>query len=290
MTITGLDNNYYLCRNDIWIKVSQENAKNLEIKVKNIVSEKELTFRLQPINNEYYFNISLPIRALFEPINHLSNPLNTMQEFSIEVTGYQQEGEKKITFRKQFIYGFKEKQNAKNENWYLSMGDVLHSGVVPFFNVVAPIHYYKITEFGVVHYYPTADAIMGVNVKDRCSSVVVKFLNSLGGYSYYAFESFEKKTKVKSGKSIGKIATHLNKSKFGSLENEIETTIEFQTKTPENLQPLFRELIISHDVYMFVSGGNTEDDRWIKLKPENNDILYNSWDFSYENKISFSFQ
>lgn len=289
MTVTGLDNNYYLCRNDIWINVTQENTKNLEIKVKNIVSEKEFSFRLQPINNEYYFNISLPIRALFEPINHLSNPLNTMQEFSIEITGYQQESEEKITFRKQFIYGFREKQNAKNENWNLNMGEFLHNGVFPIFDIPLLMPYYIITNLGVTYYYPFGSETMNFNLKNKCNAKVLKFLNSLGGYSYFAFENFEKKTKVKSGKVIGRIATQLNKNTFENLENEIEDTIEFKTKTPEILQPLFRELAMSHDVYMYVTGGHTEEDKWIKLKPENNDTLYNSWDFSYENKISFSF-
>lgn len=289
MTITGLEQDYYLCRNNIWVTIKTP-AKSIGLKVKNTTSEKELSFTLQTIAEECRFNIALPIRALFSPIDHLSLPLNTLQNFSIEAVANHTDTEKETQILiKNFVFGYKTKHQHTGENWHLHFGDKLHNNEwVAFTGVSAPIYPFKIIETGAVNYFPSQREQRNIPVKNSCRAKIVKFLNALGGYSYYVFENYQEKTEAKKGQSVAKTPLHLNDDAFLCIENQTLQTIEFYAKTPHFAQHLISELIASHEVFLFVPNGTTNNDRWIRLKTEDNECLFNSWELNYDNKITFS--
>ena len=88
MTINGLENNYYLSGNDIWLQVLSFAAPaiRLELECTNVSTGKSLqALKLYPNPQQIFkFNISLPIRALQPEPDHNSVPLNTMQLYRIK--------------------------------------------------------------------------------------------------------------------------------------------------------------------------------------------------------------
>lgn len=131
MIITGLENNYYLTQNDIWVSVGifSEAVSTLDITVKNIDTGKELpALKLYPSpNNDFQFNISQVMRALMPEPNHINN--NNLQKFSISFTAHYVDSnspDKNITLEKHFIRGGRNKD--VNKHWYLQEGSKLVVG------------------------------------------------------------------------------------------------------------------------------------------------------------------
>ena len=119
------------------------------------------------------------------------------------------------------------------------------------------------------------------NIKD-------KFLNSLGGYQFWIFESWEIKKKAKPKKSIGRYTTRLrqNRSKTIGLTSDVSLTLK--TKTPIDCQPIINDLIDSPDVLMYDPSGDDTDSRWYRLELDSNDAVLNNADRVYLNEISFN--
>ena len=131
MIITGLENNYYLTQNDIWVSVGifSEAVSTLDITVKNIDTGKELpALKLYPSpNNDFQFNISQVMRALMPEPNHINN--NNLQKFSISFIAHYVDSnspDKNITLEKHFIRGGRNKD--VNKHWYLQEGSKLVVG------------------------------------------------------------------------------------------------------------------------------------------------------------------
>lgn len=286
MIITGIENNYYLVDNDIWITAKSESEmRNLVMKITNSIGD-EMVLEMQPINNECKFNISLPIRAMFQEVRHLSAPLNTFQAFTIEFSSASENTA--TSFTKMFVKGKRTKYGNANKNWHLVHGENLFKGKWLKFenapNVVKPLR--------IIGNHPTEvelteGEIYRLSVREKCDVKVVKFLNHLGGYNQYVFEKYEEKTSTKAQKSISKIAEALNAHNFRQQDPITETTLEVHTKTPHELQHLITDLIASPDVYLYVEDGVMNEDRWLRLRVKDNDSLVNNWDRTFENKITF---
>lgn len=291
MTITGLEHNYYLAGNDIWIKIRDfvNTPEKLEIKVKNIGEGKELpNFTLYPSpNNDFHFNICLPIRALFPEPEHLGNPLNTLQEFELIFTATLEDEEKDVRiFSKYFIRGGVEKHTAKN--WYLNENDpLIIQNWVQWEGVESPFLPQRIEDESIKEFTP--DEVRKIKLNGNCEYKIIKFLNSHGGYQYWVFEHFELKIKTKAEKTIPRIAQHLQEDNFRNLGIKSETQISLYTKTPKDLQPIITDLIQSIDVLLYNPSGTDNNSKWQRLIIDNNETLYNSFEAKYENKIAFSF-
>lgn len=289
MTITGLENNYYLTQNDIWVKISgvAEPIASLELSVKNLTASKELpTLRLYPSpNNDFQFNISLPVRGLFPFPNHIN--VNSLQNYELKFTikfGDTNLPDEVQTIEKFFVRGGREKNGI--DEWYLLPSQELIVGRWIDWGISLPTYAKRIQGSTIVDFIPSNPYKF---ILRGCDYKIVKFLNSLGGYQYYIFEAFEIKNKSKSGKTIARIANRLREDNFLNIGIENEKEIEFTTKTPFEIQSVITDLISSFEVLIYNPDGNDEASRWQRLLLESNDSVENNYDRVYENKIKYSF-
>lgn len=302
--IKGLENNYYLAGNDIWVSTSSMAENTLYIKVKRrsgvgngLPDELIFTLNKAPHNSEFLFNISLPIRALFLPPT-MKEP-NTLHRFIIYFsTDKNFPRYETLLVDKYFIRGAKQhpkggnrhtKQNGKN--WHLENGSPLYVGEkwIFFPDLLQEDDYQPKAISGneIVPYYTPEDEVYNFPIRNKCNYFIVKFLNSLGAYQYFPFETFEIKTKTKPRKTINRIATHLAQDNFINQGSEVEQTIQLSTKTPAVIQEVFEDLVKSQDVYL-IDPKQTGGTRYQRLILEDNESTANNYDQTYNNKITFS--
>lgn len=291
MTIIGLENNYYLSQNDIWITVNgfTNPISSLELTATNLTT----SIALPPLKmassptNDFQFNISQVIRALMPKQNHIS--VNSLQNFQINFTAKFVDTEiaDDVTdVFKYFVYGGRNKSG--NKEWYLTASEELVIGKwIEWQGITLPGYAKRIQGSSIVDFVPSNPFIK--SMVNNCEYKILKFRNSIGGYQYFIFEKFIFKTKSKSGKTIQKITNRLRVDNFQNLQSTDERTIELQTRTPFEIQEVFTELVISDEVYLFNPSGADDDAKWELLKKENNDSIENNYDRVYENKIEYSF-
>lgn len=290
MTINGLENNYYLSQNDIWILINgiADPVSVLELKVTNLTTGKELPiFKLSPSpSNDFEFNICVPVSALFPQPDHIA--VNTLQSFQFDFTVKfidPEIADESTTITKYFVLGGRNKSG--NAEWYLTPSQELIVGKwIEWSGVVLP-GYPKRIQGGSIVDFVTAN-VYSKNLKD-CDYKLLKFRNSIGGYQFFLFEKFEIKPKSRPGKTIPKTANRLRVDNFRNLPNETTRTIELFTKIPYEIQDVFSDLIDSNEVYLYNPTGSDDNAKWELLQLENNDSVENNYDRVYENKIEYSF-
>lgn len=290
MTISGLENNYYLSQNDIWIKVGGIVPKiaYLELAVKNLSTLKDLpALRLYPSpSNDFHFNICLPVRSLFPYPSHIV--VNSLQFFEFTFTvKFDEESipDEVLTMSKFFIRGGRNKN--VNDEWYLSPSQELIVGRWIDWGLYLPQFARRIQGALLVEFIPANQFKM--KLRNNCNYKMIKFLNSLGGYQFYVFESFEIKTKSKSSKTISRIANRLREDNALNVGVDVERTIEFTAKTPFEIQDVITDLISSFEILMYNPDGTDDFASWDRLILESNDSIENNFDRVYENKLKFSF-
>lgn len=289
MTINGLENNYYLSNNDIWISVNgfTEPTALLELEVSNVTSNLELpVFKLYPSpGNEYNFNICQIIRALFPDTNHINN--NNLQEFEITFNvrfANTSTPDVSQIFTKYFVRGGRNK--SADAEWFLSSSEPLVVEKWVDWGFGLPGFAQRIQNNSIVNFIPTEQFR---NHLRGCDFKILKFLNSLGGYQYFVFETFEIKNKTKAGKAIDIPTNRLRKDNFKNTSSSSERVIEFHSKTPIEIQEVFTDLVNSQEVYLFHHSGTDNDSKWELLKLDNNESIENNYERVFENKISFEF-
>ena len=289
MLITGLENNYYLAGNDIWLQVGSflEPVLKLEIVYTNLSTSqtlKKLVLYPRPENN-FIFNCSEPVRALFPEPNHLAN--NNLQQIVIAFTAFyvdENTPNDAQSVQRYFIRGYRKKA-AQNE-WYLSASEELIIKPWPqWWGITLPGFAQRIQGASITEYVPTDTKT--IRPKD-CDYKIIKFLNSLGGYQYFLFESWEIKEKVKSVGDRKQVQLRLRDDNFRSLGLKTEEEIILKTSTPFDLQNIALDLMRSSEVYMYDQNGNDNQSRWIRLQPESNDSVKNNKDLSYDNELTYN--
>ncbi|WP_027378172.1 hypothetical protein [Chryseobacterium daeguense] len=293
MTITGLENNYYLSQNDIWITVNgfTDDTSYMELTVTNLTTGVALLpFNPSPsTNNDFEFNICIPVRNLFPPTDHIN--VNSLQEFKFDFKVKFEDTnipDEIATVTKYFVRGGREKDGIAE--WHLSASHELIVGKwIDWRGISLPGYPKRIQNNTIVNYVPTPENTHILYNVANCDYRIVKFLNSLGGYQYFVFEKFQIKAKTKTGKSISKISKRLRTDNFRNTGLTVDKTIEFETKTPFQIQDVFTELVLSPEVYLYNPAGNDNESQWQLLVLENNDSIEKNYTQQYDNKIEFSF-
>lgn len=289
MTITGLENNYYLSQNDIWISVNgfSEPVALMEVFFKNLTSGFELpAFKMYPgPGNDFLFNVCVPIRALQPVPNHMLN--NNLQNFEIKfkvIFVNTTTAAEEITLQKYFVRGGRQKNG--NDEWYLSSSQELI--IYPWVNYGfdLPGFAQRIQGGSIVDFIPTVQFTRPLR---GCDHRILKFLNSIGGYQYFVFEKFEYKVKSKAGKTIDNMTMRLRQDRSRNFENDRSRIIELYTKTPIEMQPVFSDLVDSLEVFLYNPLGSDNEAKWERLLLDNNESVENNIDRVFDNKISFEF-
>ena len=299
MTITGLENNYYLSGNDIWIQVDDLDTPaniplKLELECSNTSTGQSLgLLKLYPSPGKVFrFNVSLPIRALQPEPDHIT--LNTMQLYSIKFTlSFAADPITEvvppiqiISLDKYFIRGGRDKRAT--DEWYLTPTSPLIVGDwIKWTGITLPGFAKRIQGSEIVDFVPS-DAYE-MMVPGLCDYRIIKFLNSLGAYQYYVFEGHEIQTDSKPKKNISRPTYRLREDRSRSLGTETEEVIVLKTKTPGAIQVVIQDLIKSQDVLLYEPSGDDAQSRWMRLELMSNDAFKSTKDGSYQNELKFRF-
>lgn len=289
MTITGLENNYYLAYNDVWVSVANftEPVSVLEVTVKNLTNGALLPpFKMSASpSNDFEFNVSQIIRALFPEPNHTAN--NSMQNFQIDFTAKftaTETPDEKQTLIRFFVRGGRNKNI--NDEWFLTSGTELIVGRWLTWNgVTLPTSAQRIIGGAITSF--TASNPYRI-MRTKCDPIIVKFLNSIGGYQYFFFEAKEKSIKTKSSEIIDRTAYRLRDDNFRAIENDSETEFELTTKTPAEVQPVFDDLIQSMEVFIYNAAGEDDAAKWQRVRLEGNESIENNYDKVFNNSLKIS--
>ncbi len=292
MTINGLENNYYLTQNDIWVKINgfTDVVSKIVLEFKNITTGEELkSFECSASpDNDCLFNVCFPIRALLPEPNHIVN--NSLQNFQIRITAKFRNTtlpDDVLTITKYFIRGGRNKSGLKE--WYLNEGDFLVneywiSGGNSWTALSDP---FKISS-GTLVEDNTYTKVANQEERKACDGKVLKYLNSLGGYEYFYFDRYEVSNKTKPEKSVNRITSRLRVDNFQNIGYEETKTITLYSLTDNKLQSNFEELISSLQVLMYDPEGNDSDSNWHLLQLDDNNSIFNNYENQFENKAVFT--
>lgn len=278
MTITGLENDYYLAGNDIWVSVEDEANEILRMVVENLHTGKSLVFRMSPApSGKFIFNASAPVRALMDEPDH--DARKNLQAFNFGFDNH----DTGQGVQKYFVRGGRDK-NGRDE-WHLSpSAELIEGRWLVWEGIDWPGYAKRIQNDTIVDFVPSNPYKMP---RKNCEYKIIKWLNGLGGFQYYAFDSWEVKTKTKPGKRIPNLTRRLRQDNFRNSEIEEERTLTLFCRTPVEVQEVVESLVKSVDVYLFHPEGNDDDSRWERLVLTNNETLHNSFEQVFLNKLEF---
>jgi hypothetical protein len=287
MTITGLDNNYYLINNQINLLINgfASGVRYLEITATNVSTNKNGKIRLYPINNTFKVDISHLVKSTFNDpnINDVNINLNLVyldlkevfQDFSQSVT----------TITKNFIRGgnwqgvypdcITEKEN------YLNNGDVINfliTKTFPSWDISQGIK--KIAGGFFVNENPTTRIEY---LEIPCKGIKTIFLNQYGTYSEWYFNNYEINSNTKHTDFIEKFSTDFNGNLFNDLGSKVDTTITVKDSVPLRFNELIRHLIVSPEIYVVEDGFNR------KVILNNSKWVYSTREKSYKHSITFDY-
>lgn len=292
MTINGLSNNYYLTQNDIWVVINGFTSvvSKVILDFKNLITNQELKgleCSASP-DNDCVFNVCFPIRALMPEPNHTTN--NNLQQFQIKITVKFKDtavADEVQTITKYFVRGGKNK-SAANE-WYLNNNDFLVVGkwISGGTSWTALSNPQKISSGSIVEDNSYQDK---VNVDERkgCNGILIKYLNSLGGYQYFYFDRYEDKNKTKPSKPVQRIATRLRKDNFQNTGLEETRTRTLYAYSEKQIQENFIDLVRSPQLFFYDENGNDDDSKWHLIKIDDNSSQWNNYENVFENKVEFT--
>lgn len=292
MVINGLENNYYLTQNDIWVVIN--GFTNVVAKVildfKNLITNQELNgfdCSASP-NNDCTFNVCFPVRALMPEPDHITN--NNLQQFQIKITAKFQNtalADEVQTITKYFVRGGKRKSGI--EEWYLQNNEFLIVGRWieggSSWTVLSQPN--RIDNDEIVNDPTWTDKVF-VNERKGCKGLLVKYLNSLGGYQYFYFDRYEDKIKTKSSKPVQRIATRLRKDNFQNTGYEETFTRTLYAYTDKELQENFQDLVRSPQLFFYDELGIDDDSKWHLIRIDDNTSEWNNYENVFENKVEFA--
>lgn len=266
MVLTGLENNYYLSNNDINVTVSATSLPSIYIDVsfKNETTGVEIgPLRPYPnLVNEYVFNVCMPIRSLMPEPDHVN--VNTLHFITIRITAMLNDGTtENYTISKYFIRGGLNKQSTTE--WYLTNAQPLKVGIWPVWRgITLPTGAYRIQGSAVVEYTPTdTEEVISPNL---CDCKIVRFLNRLGGYQYWIFESYTEIDETKGGKSKLLPARRLRQNVSRQLSVTTERQIVLKSSVPIKFAELIKDLQRSNDLYIYDPNGDDWDSHWQRVE------------------------
>lgn len=292
MTVHGLENNYYLSGNDIWITVDSfaETPVRLQIQFTNDTTPADsgiFVLYPNPSTLVFKFNISNLIRSIQPRPNHITP--NSLQQYTLnfDVT-LDDTTHETLELEKYFIRGGRDKSGAAT--WNLEDGDKLIIGKwVEWTGLTLPTLPYKIQDSILVNYVPGIDETY-IMRNYGCNYTIVKFRNSLGGYQYWVFETKEVTSQVKDKESIVLVAVDLDEDRFLNVGTEETMSITLRTKTPVDLQDIIIDLVKSPEVLIYdpLGTGVNDSSSWSRMRVTSNSVNINTIDRVYNNDIKFT--
>lgn len=296
VTVDGLSSNGYVINNPIFLNLnfisSEINDELLffTIKITDASTQENIEIKIAPIpnNNTLKVDISDLVKAFFVKPKHNENYLtssffeNNRKVFNFFFTAsffnYGSEFSVVHTLNGKVFFraGF---DNNKVVNQTLTQGTILRrTETLPYWASYPTAEYSIDSEMKIVK-NPLIDSVENKErrIAFNCNNYYVKFLNSLGGYSYWLFQ----------GMTVNKTTTNLGYSNvfndFHDFGNKTKRTISLYSKVPARFYPLIEDLVESREIYLY----NFEGVTWQPIKNENNKTERNDIKKNYEVKLNF---
>lgn len=295
--VTGLTaNSIYLTGNDIWVRIWESDVfaaptvSSLTVQVEGINGE--YVFYPSPVN-DFYLNLSAIVKLGFEAPKHDENyidptPYPATTNFikkKVTFTVSKLGGTQSVNVTSYFLRGYK---RTNGTNIKFNFGKFLtNSSKIPVWPGYPSSAYYVPDALNslpgtaiTIHKQINIPNSSREELKVKgCENVYVKFMNSLGGYSYWLFEKNETDNK---NKHLGYTKSRQGYSDFGSYGSRSR---QLQSKVPSKYSGLMLDLIESPEAYIYNPSATIAADKWQRIILEDNNIPENSWDTLYEVKI-----
>jgi len=294
MIIKGLELNGYYINNPIYIEVSDLiNTKYIEV-ILNYAGVNSVTYKLySDLNGKVLVNLASMIRVMLPiPVannDYVNNTIeNTVHSLTITIKDTKTDNTiSEQSFVKKFVRGG---VLGNKINQVSQVGVTLtNSTKLPVWKG-RPVALYDMTNDLTVGKHPIVvntnfyDDNYNIDIEVQSTrytdGVYLKFLNSLGGYSYWNFERTS--TKLKSD-SIGYYVTP---SITGEVVNDMGQTIDEESTAESVVKAeyigIIKDLITSSEVYQL-----TNDNNWERIILDGNSIVINPAKKVYDVSISF---
>jgi|AntDeeMinimDraft_5_1070356.scaffolds.fasta_scaffold02216_6 hypothetical protein len=311
MNLSGLSSNFYLANNPIYLSISgiDDRTPYIDYFISVYDNQGSITSTSKPqrsynLNNTLSVDIAPLIKSFMSEPNHNTNytELNpfpfyfnhikiniTVREYEYKntVVSDPEGGLDRIVFsteivntdtisNKTFIRGGK--RTYDNNINLGNATNLIVTDKIPVWSGLPVDYYYTNLQDGIVKTNIIPGELKDERTVKGCESIYVKFLNSLGGYSYWLFENSEVQER---NSNLGSIRRQLDVLDLG---NESEETITLISKVPQRFMPLMKDLIVSPEIYRY----EKENQEWHRLSSDNNRITTNPFEVNTKVKLKFN--
>lgn len=287
MTITGLENNYYLFKNKINILINgfTSDVKYLDLLFTNLYTNKISELRIYPINRVFKLDIAHAIANTFNEPNFFDTANINLNSIKIDLKAKLiNDTEITQTITKYFIrggnfHGIYPNQTQK-EN-YLKNNDIIEN----LMSLKKPIWIDdSVFNSQIQGGQYGAFASNNFELLDLpCKGIQLVFLNQYGTYSYWYFNNYETETSTKTTDYLEKFNLSFNGNIGQDLGVKAENKIIVKDRIPLRYNEYIRHLIVSPEVYAI------ENNFYRKLKQNSSKWSFNSRENYYDYKIDFDY-
>lgn len=272
IAITDINSNGYLINNEIWMGiVAPDPVEYFQVTFRNTNNGKvSRPFTLYPIEGQAGVDIAPVIKSMFD-----YPEVRNYNEFIIDV-----EASNGVTAS--ISRGFLRGGNRTNDtNQNLSAGDILRPTIkLPYWTGYPTSEYYL--DSGLRIRERVFDEINDIDKDFRrvkgCNNLYFKFLNQMGGYSNWLFESY---SEPESNTNLGAFVRNRVLSDLG---NEVDNVLNVYSKVPEQYIDLIKDLIVSPEIYIYRDGD------WVRIYSGRNTIDRDPVKRAYAVKLKFNFE
>lgn len=307
MNISGLESNFYLVDNPVYLTASGILTSSIYIEYyltvynpNGSIKETSQPQRIYNLNTSVSLDIA-PLLKSFMPEPAHNTEYTNLTDFAFynnsfkgKVTvkeyayAYYSEGSGEIgtltrelvvkdtkEATKFFIRGGK---RTYDSNQHLSTGNnLIVTNKIPVWGGYPSDLYYTDATDGIKKSNVIPGSLKEERIVKGCDPKYVKFMNSLGGYSYWLFENWETKDR---NSNLGDI---LRRQDILDLGNESEESLTLISKVPNRFINLMKDLIVSKEIYVYDQSVQT----WTRLSSDSNDVKENPYDVNTKVKLNF---
>ena len=241
--MTGLESNGYYINNEIWVAFpSYAGNSYFTVRIENLTDP-----TITPFVNKVYASPNGTARINIAPILKSMFTQSNSNEFKI--TRILSSNNASISLQKKFIRGgirTSEINQKALPNVFLNpaLKYPVFQGYPISFNYIDGD--YNITEMVIED---MGSSLLDYRIPKGCNGAYFRFLNQLGGYSYWYFESF---SKIQSSDNLGGFVNKNNN--VDDLGNNVSFQFKAFSKFPKEYISLALDIEASPEVYVFREG------------------------------------
>ena len=271
IVLGGFTESNYLLNNEIWIDLNIfEAIDRYQVLVTNTSNGKiAKPIVLFSLDNKVEFNIQQVFKSLFDTPN-----VKNANKFKITFRALL--GNvivKESTIYKNIIRGGK---RTEKTNISIAFNTILRPTTnLPIWTGYPTNEYYLSEDGSVQTQTPTN---VDYRKETNCNGLYFKFLNQLGGYSNWLFQSYQT---TESNQNLGAYSVGRT---IQDLGNESDSSLSVYSKVPAEYYPLIQDLIISPEIYIW------KNFEWVQVFSGRNSTQEDANKKAYSVNLKFDFE